>query len=58
MIKVPLLRHQRYISPLQLTSPLRNQQQNVPGKNVDFDPLKDMLWSILLNKTFRISYSH
>jgi hypothetical protein len=34
MIKVPLLRHQRYISPLQLTSRVRNQRQKT---NVDFD---------------------
>ena len=34
MIKVPLLRHQRYISPPQLTSRVRNQRQK---KNVDFD---------------------
>ncbi len=33
MIKVSLLRHQRYISPPQLTSRVRNQRQ----KNVDFD---------------------
>ena len=37
MIKVPLLRHQRYISPSPLTLPLQNQRQNVPEKNVDFD---------------------
>jgi hypothetical protein len=32
MIKVPLLRHQRYISPSPLTLPLplQNQRQNVP----------------------------
>ncbi len=34
MIKVSLLRHQRYISPPQLTSRVRNQRQK---KNVDFD---------------------
>ena len=37
MIKLPLLRHQRYISPSPLTLPLQNQRQNVPEKNVDFD---------------------
>ena len=40
MIKVPLLRHQKYISPSPLTLPLQNQQQNVnvpERKNVDFD---------------------
>jgi hypothetical protein len=37
MIKVPLLRHQRYISPSPLTLPLQNQRQNVPEKNVVFD---------------------
>jgi hypothetical protein len=31
MIKVPLLRHQRY-SPSPLTLPLQNQRQNVPEK--------------------------
>ena len=34
MIKVPLLRHQRYISPLQLTSRVQNQRQK---NDVDFD---------------------
>ena len=34
MIKVSLLRHQRYISPPQLTSRVRNQRQK---NNVDFD---------------------
>ena len=37
MIKVPLLRHQRYISPSPLTPRVRNQRQNVPEKKVDFD---------------------
>jgi hypothetical protein len=27
-------------------------------KNVDFETFVDMLWSILLNQTFRITYSH
>ena len=36
MIKVLLLRHQRYISPLQLTSRVQNQRQK---RNVDFDTL-------------------
>ena len=35
MIKVPLLRHQRNISPSPLTPRVRNQRQ----KNVDFDTL-------------------
>jgi hypothetical protein len=30
MIRVPLLRRQRYISPSPLTLPLQNQRQNVP----------------------------
>ena len=34
MIKVSLLRHQRYISPPQLTSRVRNQRQK---NNFDFD---------------------
>ena len=32
MIKVPLLRHQRYVSPLQLTSRVRNQQKTYQKK--------------------------
>ena len=39
-------------------SPSRNQRQNVPEKMLTLTPLMDMLWSILLNQTFRISYSH
>ena len=40
-------------------SPSKNQRQNVPGKKMStLTPLMDMLWSILLNQTFRISYSH
>ena len=31
MIKVPLLRHQRYISPSPLS---KNQLQNIPGKKM------------------------
>ena len=34
MIKVSLLRHQRYISPSPLTPRVRNQRQKI---NVDFD---------------------
>ncbi len=34
MIKVPLLRHQRYIRPSPLTLPLQNQRQNVPEKKM------------------------
>ncbi len=36
-------------------SPSRNQRQNVPEKMLTLTPLMDMLWSILLNQTFRIS---
>ena len=58
MIKVPLLRHQRYISPSPLTLPLQNQRQNVPEKKMStLTPLMDMLWSIILNQTCRNSYS-
>jgi hypothetical protein len=57
MIKVPLLRHQRYISPTSLTLPLQNQHQNVPEKNVDFDTFDGHVMVNLLNQTFRISYS-
>ena len=32
MIKVPLLRHQRHISPSPLTLTLQHQRQNVPEK--------------------------
>ena len=40
-------------------SPSKNQRQNVSGKKMStLTPLMDMLWSILLNQTFRISYSH
>jgi hypothetical protein len=47
------------ISPSPLSLPLQNQQQNVPEtKMLTLTPLMDMLWSILLNQTFRISYSH
>ena len=37
MIKVPLLRHQRYISPSPLTSRVKTNDKMYPGKNVDFD---------------------
>jgi len=37
MIKVPLLRHQRYISPLQLTSRVETNDKMYLKKNVDFD---------------------
>ena len=37
MIKVPLLRHQRYISPLQLTSRVETNHKMYRKKNVDFD---------------------
>ena len=36
-------------------SPSKNQRQK---KMSTLTPLMDMLWSILLNQTFRISYSH
>ena len=36
-------------------SPSKNQRQK---KMLTLTPLMDMLWSILLNQTFRISYSH
>jgi hypothetical protein len=40
-------------------SPSRNQRQNVPEKKkLTLTLSMDMLWSILLNQTFRISYSH
>jgi hypothetical protein len=45
-------------SPSPLTLTLQHQRQNVPEKNVDLTPSMDMLWSILLNQTFRISYPH
>ena len=51
MIKVLLLRHQRYISPSPLTLPLQRQRQNVPEKKMStLTPLTDMLWSIILNQ--------
>jgi hypothetical protein len=37
MIKVPLLRHQRYISPLQLTPRVETNDRMYQKKNVDFD---------------------
>jgi hypothetical protein len=36
-------------------SPSKNQRQK---KMSTLTPLMDMLWSILLNQTFRISYLH
>jgi len=39
-------------------SPSKNQRQNVPEKMLTLTPSMEMLWSILLNQTFRISYSH
>jgi len=39
--------------------PSKIQRQNVPGKKMStLTPLMDLLWSIILNQTFRISYSH
>ncbi len=39
--------------------PSKNQRQNVPEKKkLTLTPSMDMLRSILLNQTFRISYSH
>ncbi len=37
MIKVPLLRHKRYISPSPLTSPVKTNDKMYREKNVDFD---------------------
>jgi hypothetical protein len=37
MIKVQLLRHQRYISPSPLTLPLQRTTECTREKNVDFD---------------------
>jgi hypothetical protein len=37
MIKVPLLRHQRYISPSPLTSRVKTNDKSYREKNVDFD---------------------
>ena len=37
MIKVPLLRHQRYISPSPLTPRVKTNDKNVPEKKNDFD---------------------
>ena len=37
MIKVPLLRHQRYISPPPLTSRVKTNDKMYLKKNVDFD---------------------
>ena len=37
MIKVPLLRHQRYISPSPLTSRVKSNDKMYPKKNVYFD---------------------
>ena len=57
MIKVPLLRHQRYISPPPLTLPLQNQRQNVPEKIVDFDTFDGhAMVNYILNQTCRKSY--
>jgi hypothetical protein len=40
-------------------SPSRNQRQNQGKSPISIlTPTMDMLWSILLNQTFRISYSH
>ena len=48
MIKVPLLRHQRHISPSPLTLPLQNQRQNQGKSPISIlTPLMDMLWSII-----------
>ena len=45
--------------PTHSPSPSKNQRQNVPEKKMlTLTPSMDMLWSILLNQTFRISYSH
>jgi len=41
-----------------LTSHLLTNDRMYQKKNVDFDTFVDMLWSILLNQTFRITYSH
>ena len=39
-------------------SPSKNQRQNVSGKNMStLTPLMYMLWSIILNQTYRKSYS-
>jgi len=37
MIKVPLLRHQRYISPSPLTPQVKSNNKMYLEKNVDFD---------------------
>ena len=37
MIKVPLLRHQRYISPSPLTPRVKTNDKTYLKKNVDFD---------------------
>jgi hypothetical protein len=37
MIKIPLFRHQRYISPSLLTSRVKTNDKMYPEKNVDFD---------------------
>ena len=40
-------------------SPTTNPTEEQPKKpNTTLTPLMGMLWSILLNQTFRISYSH
>ena len=47
MIKVPLLRHQRYISPSPLTSRVKTNDKMYQGKKMStLTPLMDMLWSI------------
>ena len=39
--------------------PSTKPTKNVPGKKMlTLTPSMDMLWSILLNQTFRISYSY
>ena len=38
-------------------SPSKNQRQSVPGKISTLTPLMYMLWSIILNQTYRKSYS-
>ena len=39
--------------------PSTKPRKNVPGKKMlTLTPSMDMLWSILLNQTFRISYSY
>ena len=39
-------------------SPSRNQRQNVPEKNVDFDTFDVHVMVNYIEPTFRISYSH